>query len=348
MRRKENFTVTSGEDRLAPSLPGPTRRRVLTAAGLLGATLLARPGFAADGFPSRSVRVIVNTGAGSGTDIIGRVVAKQLTQQTGQSFVVENHTGAGGIIGNQLVATSPPDGYTQIVMDTGMSITANMFKSLPYDPVNGFTPITQISRTPTVLVINPSLNIHTVQELIAYAKANPGKLNYGSSGVGGSIQIYFERFKAATQTNITHIPYDGGSTMLAAALRNDVQLLMTALQTTKSYVKSGQLRALAVTTDGKRVPSLPDVPSMAEAGVPNMTIYSWAGLGAPAKMPADVLAQANAQVVKALAVPSVKDWFASQDAETVGSSPADFTKFFHDEVQRWGDVIKVAGIPVNP
>jgi tripartite-type tricarboxylate transporter receptor subunit TctC len=324
---------------------GLSRRSFLAAsAAAASASLIIRPAFAG-AYPDNPVHLVVSTGAGSGTDIIGRVVAKQLTQQTGTPFIVENHTGAGGIVGNEFVAQAKPDGYTGLVMDTGMAITANMYKSLPYNTLTDFTPITQMSRVPTVLVINPSLKIKTLKELIDYAHANPGKLNYGSSGVGGSIQCYFERFKAAAKVDITHIPYDGGSSMMAAALRDDVQLLMTAVATTKSYVKSGQLIPLAVTSESARVPSMPDVPTMAEAGLKDMAIYSWSGLGGPKDLPKDIVDTLHQAVVKALADPSVKNWFASQDTETVGSSPEDFKKFFDNEVKGWGEVIKIANIP---
>lgn len=322
----------------------PTRRAILA----MPALLAAPRGFAAETYPNKSVRVIMSYGAGSGTDLFGREIAKQLTQQTGQSFVIENHTGAGGIVGNEILVRSPPDGYTLIVMDTGVAITANMYKSLPYNAMTDFTCISQFARTPEALVVNPSLNIHTLQELIAYARANPGKLNYGSSGVGGSLQLFFELFKIQAKVDIKHIPYDGGSTMMAAALRNDVQVLMTAVGTTKPYVQSGQLRPLAVTSDGKRVASMPDVPTMAEAGVPGMVIYSFQGIGGPRGLPKDIVTDVYHEVVKALAVPDVKGWFTAQDAETVGSTPEEFTAFFHSEVRRWGDVIKQAGIPVNP
>lgn len=322
-----------------------TRRGFLAGSAALAASLSARGVLAAD-YPSAPVRLIVSTGAGSGTDIIGRVMAKQLTQQIGSPFIIENHTGAGGVIGNDIVAQASPDGYTGVIMDTGMSITANMFKSLPYNSLTDFTPITQFSRVPLVLVVNPSLKVNSLADLIAYAKANPGKLNFGSSGVGGSIHIYFERFKAAAGIDITHIPYDGGSTMLTAALRDDVQLLMTAITTTKSYVKNKQLTAIAATSDA-RAPSMPDVPTMKEAGLTDLVMYSWSGLGGPKGLPDDVVAKLNSESVKALADPAVKDWFTSQDAETVGSSAADFTKFFHGEIERWGKVIKDANISLN-
>ncbi|MBZ9965859.1 Bug family tripartite tricarboxylate transporter substrate binding protein [Mesorhizobium sp. BR1-1-2] len=325
---------------------GLDRRTFLLASAAVASSLVARPSFASE-YPDAPVHLVVSTGAGSGTDIIGRVVAKQLTQQLGTPFVVENHTGAGGIVGNEFVAQSKPDGYTGLIMDTGMAITANMYRSLPYDSLSDFTPITQISRVPTVLVVNPSLNIKTLKDLIDYAHANPGKLNYGSSGVGGSIQCYFERFKAAAKVDIKHIPYDGGSTMMAAALRNDVQLLMTAVATTKSYVKSGQFLPLAVTAEKDRVPSMPDVPTMAEAGLPNMAIYSWSGLGGPKGLSNDIADKLHLEVAKALADPTVKAWFTAQDTETVGSSPDEFSKFFKNEVDSWQQVIKEANIPTQ-
>ena len=299
-------------------------------------------------YPNKPVRVIISYGAGSGTDTVGRMVMQRLSEQLGRQFVVENRTGAGGIVGNGILAKSTPDGYTLIVPDTGTTITASLYKSLPYDVAKDFAPISQFARTPAVLVVNPSLNVSTLKELIALAQANPGKYNYGSSGVGGSLHLFVELFKIAAKINIKHIPYDGGGTMLAAAVSGtDVQVLMTAIATTKQLVTSGRLRPLAVTTDGKRVPSMPEVPSMSEAGIAGMTIYLWQGLAGPAGIPREVANKLHTEVARALAVPAVQQWFVAQDAETVGSSPEQFSLHVRNELRRWSTVIKEAGITID-
>lgn len=327
-----------------PSRTHLSRRAFVGKAALLGASIAAPPSFAADAYPSKPVRVLMSYGAGSGTDTVGRVVTQQLSKQIGMSFYIENRPGAGGIIGNEMLTKAAPDGYTLSVVDLGTVITANLYKSLPYNTATDYTPITQFARTPIVLTVNASLNIKTMADLIAYARANPGKLFYGSSGVGGSIQVWAELFKLGAKVDIKHIPYDGGGTMITAALRNDIQVLVTAIATTKQYVQSGQLRPLGVTTDGKRAPSMPDVPSMAELGIPGMSIYAWQGLAGPRGLPREIVDRLQGEVAKALKEPAVKDWFTAQDAEIVGSTPQEFSEFFLGELRRWGDVIKNAGI----
>jgi tripartite-type tricarboxylate transporter receptor subunit TctC len=315
------------------------RNAWLSALTLLGASLC----FGAEVYPSKAVRVVVPFAPGGSTDFTARVISQQLSEQLGQSFVVDNRTGASGTIANGIVARSAPDGYTLMLADTSTTIVPGLFKSLPFDVARDFTPITQIIGGPNVLVVHPSLKANTLKEFIALAQANPGKLNYGSAGAGGLNHLMAELFKLAAKVNITHIPYKGAGEVVPAVLGGQVDMLVATIPTVLAYVNSGKLRALAVTTDGKRAPSMPDVPSMSEAGVSGMTIYAWYGLVGPAGMPKEIVNKLHTEVVKAIAVPSVKERFITQGGEPVGSSPEEFSTLVRNELRRWAEVIKSAG-----
>lgn len=301
--------------------------------------------FGADAYPGKPVRIVLPFAAGGSADSIIRTVAQQLSQQMGQSFVVENRAGAGGTIGTALVAKAPPDGYTLVLMDTSTTMAPATYKSLPYDVVRDFTPVTQILGAPMVLVVGPKLNVNTLGEFIALAKANPGKLNFGSGGVGGVIHVPSELFIRAADVNIAHVPYKGGGEALPALMSGQIHMLIAGIPTVLPFVNSGRVKALAITTDGKRAPLMPNVPSMKESGVAGMEVYSWYGLAGPAGMAKDIADKIREGVVQALAVPSVRDRFIAQSSELVGSTPEEFSRHVQAELRRWGDVIRAAGIP---
>jgi tripartite-type tricarboxylate transporter receptor subunit TctC len=305
---------------------------------------LTAASLAAEVYPSRPVRVIVAFAPGGGTDLTARLISQQLSEQTGKSFVVENRTGASGTIGYGLAAKSQPDGYTLMMMDLSTVIVPNLFKSLPFDVAKDYTPITQIVGAPNVLLVSPTVNVTTLREFIALAQANPGKLNYGSAGAGSAIHLPSELFNKAAKVNVTHVPYKGGGEAMTALLGSHVDMLITTVPAALTMVESGKVRALAVTTSGKRSPAMPDVPSMSEAGVSGMTVYSWYGLVGPAGLPKEVVTKVHAETLKALTVPSVKERFLAQGAELVGSSPEEFSKLIRDELRRWAEVVKAAGI----
>ena len=307
---------------------------------LFGASLC----FGAEVYPIKTVRVVAPFAPAGISDIVARVISQQLSEQLGKTFIVDNRTGAGGIVGNGIVAKSAPDGHTLLMVNPAFTILPGISKALPYDTVKDFTPITQIMRVPSVLVVSPALNVNTLKEFVVLAQANPGKFNYGSGGPGSALHLYSELFKIAAKVNIVHIPYKGGGENFAALIGGQIQMLIISVPTALQFVNSGRMRALAVTTDGKRAPSMPDVPSMNEAGVSGMTIYVWFGFVGPAGIPKNVVNKLHAEVVKALAASSVKNQFAGQDAELVGSSPAEFSALIHNELQRWAEVIKSAGI----
>jgi tripartite-type tricarboxylate transporter receptor subunit TctC len=299
---------------------------------------------AAEVYPSRPVRVIVAFAPGGGTDFTARLISTQLSEQTGKPFIVENRAGASGTIGYGLAAKSPPDGYTLLMMDLSMVIVPNLFKSLPFDVARDYTPITQIVGAPNVLLVSPTVTARTLREFIALAQANPGKLNYGSAGAGSAIHLTSELFNKAAKVNVTHVPYKGGGEAMTALLGSHVDVVLTTVPSSLASVNSGKLRALAVTTSGKRSPAMPDVPSMSEAGVSGMTVYSWYGFGGPAGLPNEIVARVHAETVKALAVPSLKERYLVQGSEPVGSGPGAFSKLVRDELRRWAEVVSTAGI----
>jgi tripartite-type tricarboxylate transporter receptor subunit TctC len=334
-----------------PLLMPPLRLKSIWLAACVALVLTAFAplhSMAAEVYPSRAVRVVAPFAPGGGTDTVARVVAQQFAEQLSKPFVVDNRTGASGIIAFEIVAKAAPDGHTLLLTNSAFASLPGLFKSLPYDTIKSFTPISEILRAPNVLVAHPSVNVTTLKDFIAVARANPGKFNYGSGGAGSALHLYGELFKIAAKVDLVHIPYKGGGDNMAALLGGQVHMNITQYQTNViALIKSGKLRALAVTTDGKRSASLPDVPSMSEAGVAGMAIYSWAGLLAPAGLPKTLINKLHGEVVKMLAVPAVQERFAAQDAELVGSRPEVFTKLLGSEISRWAGVIRSAGIAQN-
>ena len=307
--------------------------------------LQASPSLSADAWPNRPVRVIVPFAAGGGVDFTGRVVSQQLSEQLRTPFLVDNRTGASGTIANAMVAKAAPDGYTLMVIDTSTAIVPGLFKSLPFDVAKDFTAISEVFRAPEALVVHPSLNVGTLQEFIALARANPGKFNYGSTGPGGAIHLSSELFKIAAKVNIAHVPYKGGGDAISAVVGGQVQMLLTTVSTVLNQVNAGKVKALAVTAaEGKRASVLPNVPNMGEAGVQGMAVYLWFGLAGPAGLPRPLVDQLHAETVKAIAVPAVRERFSVQGGELVGSSPDEFGRLIRDEIRRWGDVTRAAGI----
>ena len=298
-------------------------------------------------YPTKPIRIVVPFPAGGTTDILARAVAQKLTETLGQSVVVDNRPGAGGNIGAELVAKSPPDGYTLLMGTVGThAINASLYAKMPYDHVKDFVPVILVAGVPNVLVVNPSVPANSVPELIAYIKANPGKVNFASSGSGTSIHLAGELFKTMAGVSMTHVPYKGSAPAVTDLIGGQVQLMFDNLPSALPQIKAGKLRALAVTST-QRASALPDVPTVAEAGLPGFDATSWFGLLAPAGTPKDVVAKLNAEVAKWLATPEAREKLASQGAIAAGQSPEDFTRHIAAETAKWQKVVKESGAKVD-
>ncbi len=295
-------------------------------------------------YPNKPVRLIVPLEAGGSTDVITRVVAAKLGESLGQQLVVENRPGAGTTIGAGLAAKATPDGYSLFMCAIGShGIAPALYKSLPYDHIRDFAPISMIGTLPNVLVVHPSLPVTSVGEFVAYAKANPGKILYGSSGVGTSLHLSMEWLKAITGIDIVHVPYKGGAPTIAALLGGQVMSLCTNVPGQLPHIKSGKVRALAVTTS-KRNAQLPDVPTMIESGVPDFEVTVWYGICAPANVPKAIVAKLNAELTKVLNMADLRQRLGQHGLDPAPSTAAEFAAFIQSETLKWAKVIKTAGI----
>lgn len=332
----------------APDLPSKPLRRSLLGAGLsLGAGLLTAPlGVRAqDKFPSRPITLMVPFPAGGSVDLMARQYAEPMSRALGVPVIVDNRPGAGGSVASQLVANAKPDGYTLVVSSQSSHLANPLTQpKLGYDPVKDFENITILGRQPNVLVVHSSLPVRTFKEFVDYAKKNPGKLNYGSGGVGSMGQLNVEMLKAATGIYTTHIPYRGGSPLITAVVGNEVQFILDNLLIMLPHIQSGKMRALAVTAD-KRMPQLPDVPTFAEVGYPQLNITSWTGLAAPAGTPEPVVRALYAAVRQVASSPAMVQ--ALNERGVIPPEelpPAAFEKMMADRLVTFGDVVRRAGI----
>ena len=281
---------------------------------------------------------------GPSLDIITRLIANKLTEAWKQPVVVENRPGAGGNIGAGAVVKSEPDGYTFLVATTGSAISPSIYRKLPYDPFKDLVPVSQIYKLSFVMVVHPDVPAKTVAELVAYAKANPGRLNYGSSGAGGTPHLAAELFKSLTGTDIVQVPYKGVAPMSVALITNQVQVIFTTLVDAQQHMKAGKMRALAV-TEQNRSALMPDVPTLVEAGVQGYELPNWIGMYAPAGTPPEILTKLHAELVKILAMPDVKDYILKGGNEIVGSTPEEFAATYKADVAKFARIIKDARIP---
>ncbi len=298
----------------------------------------------AQAYPSKPIRLVVPFAPGGSTDAIARIIGQKLDEVLGQQVVIENRAGAGGNIGVDFVAKSPADGYTLIFGHIGtFGFGPSMYKKLPYDPVRDFAPIALFAMVPNMLVVHPSLPAKSVKELVALARANPGKLNYGSSGNGSASHLATEYFKLLSKTDITAIPYKGTGPLVTDVIAGQTSLTITGVPPLYPHVQSGRLRGLAVGSV-KRLPLMPDLPTIAEAGVPGYESSTWFGPLAPAKTPRDIIVRLNTELMKMLQRPEVKARFAADGIEALGSTPEEFGAYIKTEIERWGRVIKAAGV----
>lgn len=308
--------------------------------------LLVQPAFG-QAYPTKPIRIIIAQAPGSATDNVSRVVTGKLAVSLGQQFVIEARPGAGGTVGTEAAARSPADGYT-LFMANNSTHGANpaVYRSLPYDAVKDFAPISFVASVPYVLVVDPSLPVKSVQDFIAFAKASPGKLNYASAGNGSTHHFCGELLKSMAGLDLQHIPYKGSGPGIAALLGGEVSMMFANVADIGSQIKSGKVKALAVTVP-KRASTLPDVPTMPEAGLPEFEITSWFGLLAPAATPAPIVARLNGEMAKVLARPDVKATLGAQGLEVAASSPEQFAAHIKSEIARFTKIARAAGIKAD-
>ncbi|MFO1413713.1 MAG: tripartite tricarboxylate transporter substrate binding protein [Burkholderiales bacterium] len=316
--------------------------RIVRALGALLLALSTALAFA-QGYPNKPVKIIVPFTAGSATDILGRTMAQKLSEAWGQPVVIENRPGAGGTIGANVVAHSPPDGYTLLVHSAAQAVNPAIYPNLPYDTVKDFIEVGTIGGQPNVLVVAPATGYKTVADLIADAKKRPGALNFGSAGTGSGTHINGEKFKLAAGIDVVHIPYKGTPEALTDTMTGRVTYFFSPISAALPHIKEGKLVALGVST-AKRSSALPNVPTIAESGLPGFDYNLWIGLYAPAGTPTEIVDKINADVAKMLASPEVKERLAALGAEPLVMSPADFRKFMRDEIEESAKVVKAANI----
>src|SRR4051812_40419691 len=298
----------------------------------------------AQAWPNRPVRLLVPFAAGAGiNDIMARLVGQHLAAGLGQPVVIENRAGSGGIAGTEAAAKAAPDGYTFLMTNVSLVTSAYLYSKLSYDPQKDLLPVTLVATSPLLLVVHPSVAAKSVQELVALAKANPGRLNFGSGGVGSTPHLSVELFKSAAGIDAVHVPYKGGAPALNDLIGGQLSFMIENMPGTMPFVKSGKLRALAITS-ATRSPLEPALPTMAESGVPGYEVVGWQGLFAVAGTPPEIVARLQSEVAKVLHQPEVRERLAALGAEPVGSTPAEFGAFVRAENARWGTIIREKGI----
>jgi len=295
------------------------------------------------GYPTKPIRFVVPYPPGGGTDVVARILTEPLAAELGQPIIIDNRGGAAGNVGTDIAAKSPADGYTVLFTLSSHTINPKLYDKLPFDVEKDFAPISLAAMIPQILVVHPSVPANNVKELIALAKAQPGKLNYASVGTGSPGHIAGELFKLRAGIDIVHVPYKGGGPAVTDTIGGQVQLLFVSMPAAWQFVKVGRLKAIAVTS-AKRSATAPDVPTFVESGVPDFVVDSWYGALAPAKVPPAVVARLNAAFVKVLDLPQVKERLMAQGAEAAASTPAEFDRVIRDELAKWEYVIRAANI----
>ena len=297
----------------------------------------------AQSYPSRPIKIVVPYPPGGFNDTLGRTLAAKFTEAWGQPAVVENKPGGNTLIGNDFVAKSPPDGYTLLMVAFPFSVVPSLFKTMPYNTVNDFAPVILAASSANLLVVNPSLPVKSVGELLALAKSKPGSLSYASTGNGSSNHISMELFKTLAGVDILHVPYKGSAPAVTDLLGGQVQLMFDNTPNVLPHVKAGKLRALG-SSRTKRDALTPDVPTIAEAGVPGYDLSVWFGVVAPAGTPKEVVQKLNAEVIKILAMPDVRERFLAQGVEPQGSTPEQFAEHIRSQMAKWGKLVQDAGV----
>jgi tripartite-type tricarboxylate transporter receptor subunit TctC len=323
-----------------PRLP---RRQVIAA---LLAVAVFGPA-AAQSYPDKPIRLVVGFAPGGFTDVLARVIGQKLTERTGQSVIIDNRPGAAGTLGADVVAKAKPDGYTLLLAHSNSnSVAPGLYPKLPYDVVRDFTPIIRVASTPLLLTVNPNVAARDVKSFVALARSNPGGLRFASSGGGSAQHLAAARFQLATGTQMTHIPYKGSGQAIIDLLSGQVELNFESPPNVMAHAKAGKLRILAITSD-KRSPLLPDVPTLAEAGVPNAEMLQWFAVMGPAKLPREITQKLNTEIAAILKLPDVVEKIASQGGEIIGGSPEEFAAFLPGDSAAWVKLVREAGIKAD-
>jgi len=318
----------------------PCKLLCLFAAGLLA------PPAAAQAYPERPIRVIVSVPAGGTPDVTARLIAPALSGLLGQQLVIDNRGGAGGLIGAELAAKAAPDGYTLLISSPGALTILPHLRSVPFDTVRDFAPISLISSGPFLLMSHPSVPVKTVPDLIALARAQPGKLNYASAGNGAPNHLAMELFKSMAGVNITHVPYKGAPQAVTDLLAGHMNLGFNSIAPTLQHIRGGRLRGLGLAS-AKRSPQLPDVPTIGEAGVPGFEAANWFGMFAPAKTPKRIITRLNGALVQVVRAPEIRSQFEALGADPVGNSPEEFAAFIRRETEQYAKVVKISGAKLD-
>jgi tripartite-type tricarboxylate transporter receptor subunit TctC len=297
----------------------------------------------AQSYPEKPIRIVVPFAPGGSTDIVARYAAQKLAERLRQSVVIDNRGGGGGNIGSEAVAKAQPDGYTLLIGTVGsLTINPGLYRKMPYDPLKDLTPIAYFGSTPNVLVVHPSLPVRSVRELIALARSKPGQLNYASAGTGGSVHLAAELFKSLAKVDMTHVPYKGSGPALIDLLGGQTQLMFSTMPPALPHMKSGRLRALGM-TGAQRSPLVPELPTIAESGLPGYEITQWWGMLGPAGLPAQIVARLNVETNVLLQQPDVKERFATEGADTAPNTPDWFASYMRAEVAKWAKVVRASG-----
>jgi tripartite-type tricarboxylate transporter receptor subunit TctC len=321
------------------------RRMRIIATGLLIAVLGASTSAVADDYPARPIKWVVGYPAGGTTDILARLIGQWLSEHLGAQIIIENRPGAGNNIGTEAVINAPPDGYTVLLVNPANGINASLYRKLNFDFIRDIAPVAGLTRVPNVMEVNPAVPAKTVQEFIDYAKANPGKINWASSGNGTSVHLSGEMFKMMTGVDLLHVPYRGAAPALTDLISGQVQVMFDNMPSSIEHIRAGKLRALGVTTS-KRSPALPDVPTVADT-VPGYEASAWFGMGAPKETPPEVVNKLNKAINAALADPNIQARLADLGGIVMAGTPADFGQVIVEETEKWAKVVKAAGVSIE-
>ena len=295
-------------------------------------------------YPNKPVRLLVPFAPGGPNDVLGRVLAQKIGEQLAQQVVIDNRSGAGGIVGSEITARSVPDGYTLLFCGTAcLAINPSLHKKLPYDPVKDFAPVSLVGTAPSLLVVHPSLPVKTLKDLIDLAKSKPGQLDYASAGIGTPPHLSVALLKSRAGIDMVHVPYNGALRIMADLVAGHVKVYISGISLVLPFVKDGRLRAIAVTS-AKRSPVMPDVPTMAESGLPGFEVSNWYAIVAPASTPHAIVTRLNREIIKALALTDVRNKFIEFGAEAAGSTPDELAVYIRSELRNWANVIKTADI----